>query len=144
MFAPDRGRMRQVFLDAWSKFRSREPLEPLEQRVAEVVREHPEYHGLLEDPTYALDRDFLPEAGEANPFLHMGMHISLREQVATDRPPGIRDLFQRLAQGLGDRHEAEHRMMECLGLTLWEAQREGRAPDEAAYLGCLRRLTEGP
>jgi hypothetical protein len=34
-------------------------------------------------------------------------------------------------------------MMECLGETLWEAQRNGVGPDERVYLERLRRLTRG-
>jgi hypothetical protein len=72
----------------------------------------------------------------------MGMHISLQEQIGTDRPPGVRQLYQRVMRRIGDGHEAEHQMMECLGRMLWEAQRENRLPDEQAYLQCLRRLAE--
>jgi hypothetical protein len=143
MFSPERDRMRQVFLDAWSRLRAGEPLEPLEMLVAEVVREHPEYHGLLQGMEGALDRDYPPEAGQTNPFLHMGMHISLREQVGSGRPEGIREIYRALARHHGDGHRAEHLMMECLGVSLWEAQRSGRPPDEQAYLECLRALT-GP
>ncbi len=140
MFSNNRETMRRVFIDAWRKSQSSEPLQPLEQLVAEVVRKHPEYHRLLEADDKALQREFLPEGGETNPFLHMGMHISLQEQIGTDRPAGIRDLYRRIAESIGDPHEAEHRMMDCLGLSLWEAQRAGRQPDEAAYLGCLKKL----
>ena len=140
MFSPDRSQMRRVFVQAWRKHRDQAPLEPLERLVAEVVRAHPEYHRLLEAGEAALDRDFLPEGGETNPFLHMGMHIGLQEQLGTDRPAGIRDLHRQLALRLGDAHAAEHQMMECLGLALWEAQRSGRMPDDQAYLTCVRRL----
>jgi hypothetical protein len=140
MFSSDRTSMRRVFTEAWRKYRNREQLQPLEQMVAEVVRKHPEYHHLLEGGEEALDRDFLPEGGETNPFLHMGMHISLQEQLGSDRPTGISGLYRRLAEKLGDAHEAEHRMMECLGLSLWQAQRSGGLPDEQAYLECVRRL----
>ena len=140
MFSPDRTSMRRVFTDAWHKYRNREAIQPLEQVVAEVVRQHPEYHRLLEQGEEALDKDFLPEGGETNPFLHMGMHISLQEQLTSDRPPGIRGLYQHLAGQLGDAHEAEHRMMECLGFSLWQAQRTGGLPDEQAYLECVRKL----
>jgi len=37
-------------------------------------------------------------------------------------------------------HAAEHAMIECLGEALWQAQRSGRAPDEAAYLAALHRI----
>lgn len=140
MFSPDRTVMRRVFTDAWRKYRNRESLQPLERLVAEVVRRHPEYHRLLERGEEALDRDFPPDGGETNPFLHLGMHISLQEQLGGDRPAGIRDLYRRLAEQAGDDHEAEHRMMECLGFSLWQAQRTGGLPDEQVYLECVRKL----
>jgi hypothetical protein len=141
MFSSNRAAMRGAFMDAWRKFRRSAPLEPLERLIAEVVRQHPEYHKLLEKPEQVLDKDYLPEAGETNPFLHMGMHLSLQEQIGTDRPPGIRALYERLVLRSSDAHESEHRMMECLGRVLWEAQRQNRMPDDQAYLECVRRLT---
>ena len=141
MFSPDRNSMRRVYFDTWRKYQNREPLQPLEQLVADVIRQHPEYHRLMVGGNDALDRDFRPEDGETNPFLHMSMHISLQEQVSSDRPRGIRSVYRQLVAQVGDTHEAEHRMMECLGLSLWEAQRAGRAPEENTYMGCLRRLS---
>lgn len=114
-------------------------MSPLEQIVAQVVEQHPEYHALIEDPD-APERDFPVEGGQTNPFLHMGMHITLAEQLGSDRPAGIRALYRRLAERTGDAHAAEHRMMECLGSILWEAQRSGQMPDENEYLVCLKRL----
>ena len=143
MFGTDRTAMRRFFTEAWRKQQAGEPLEPLEQLVSEVIGRHPEYHPLIEAGEQALEREFLPETGHSNPFLHMGMHITLREQVAADRPAGIGDLYRRLTIRSGDPHAAEHRMMECLGRMLWEAQRAGRMPDETDYLDCLRRLLEG-
>ena len=140
MFGGERDQMRQVFFESWRKQRAGEPMQPLEAMVAGVVANHPEYHRLLEDPEAGRQREFLPEGGETNPFLHMAMHISLLEQVSTDRPAGIAGLHRRLSQRLGDDHEAEHQLMECLGRMLWEAQSANRMPDEAAYLECIRRL----
>ncbi|HEB96172.1 MAG TPA: DUF1841 family protein [Sedimenticola thiotaurini] len=143
MFGNDRTGMRRVFTEAWRKQQQGEAMDPLETLIADIVRQHPEYHELLQDPERALERDFSPDGGETNPFLHLGMHISLQEQVGTDRPAGITLLYRRLVMKTGDPHQAEHRMMECLGRMLWEAQRAGRMPDEAAYLACVRRLVEG-
>lgn len=140
MLTSDRTRLRRVFLDAWRKARQGLPLEPLERLVAQVIGEHPEYQSLLEQGDAGLDQDFTPEGGQTNPFLHLGMHISLQEQLLADRPDGIRDLYQQLARRRGDAHQAEHELMECLGLALWEAQRAGRLPDEQAYLNYVRAL----
>ena len=87
-----------------------------------------------------LDRDWTPDSGESNPFLHMGLHIAIREGAAADRPAGIRALRERLIALAGDEHDADHGMMECLAETLWEAQRAGLPPDEQGYLERVRRL----
>ncbi len=140
MFAnASRDELRRRYLNAWQRRREGLPLEPLDAQIADVIELHPEYQALLEDAE-ALKREFTVEQGRINPFLHMGLHLGLREQLATDRPAGVRHVHARLAQRLGDAHEAEHRMIEVLAEALWEAQRAGRAPDEAAYLERLRRL----
>ena len=140
MFGSDRTQMRRVFTEAWRKQQSGEPLEPLEQVIAYIERQHPEYHRILESPEQALQQEFLPETGDANPFLHLAMHLSLQEQISTDRPTGITALYQQLTRLTGDPHTADHQLMECLGVILWEAQRNNALPDESAYLECIRRL----
>lgn len=140
----DRRRIRQFYLSAWRKYRERAPMEPMERLVADVIARHPEYHALFETDTGEaadiLDRDYLPEQGETNPFLHLGLHLGLLEQISADRPAGIGAIHRELMARAGDPHEAEHRMMECLAEMIWQAQRDGTMPDEAAYLERLRRL----
>jgi len=138
MFTNDRDQLRKFWVDMWQRSQRGEPLDPLAQQVVEVIREHPEYHALLTEK--AMQREFLPESGEVNPFLHMGMHLALREQTSTDRPQGIRHIFNQLSLKVGSPHEAEHRMMDCLGEALWQAQRHQTPPDESAYLECLKAL----
>ncbi|MDE2140510.1 MAG: DUF1841 family protein, partial [Gammaproteobacteria bacterium] len=119
------------------------PLSALETIVAEVIRLHPEYHTLLAgDPDKTLDHDWLPEGGETNPFLHMGLHIAIREQLSIDRPPGVKAAYAALLERTGNAHAAEHIMLECLAETLWRGQREGRLPDDQAYLACLKARTQ--
>ena len=143
MYGTDRDTMRRVFVDAWRKASHGEPLQPLERLLAEVIAEHPEYHALLIESDGGIGRDFPPELGETNPFLHLGLHLGIREQIAVDRPPGMVDLYRRILRRAGNAHDAEHRIMDCLGRSLWEAQRAGCMPDEAAYLDCLRILAGG-
>jgi len=134
-----REQLRRMYLDTWRKFSQRVPLEPLEAQVAAVIAEHPEYVAWLESDA-ALNAEFAPEGGEQNPFLHMGLHLAIREQVATNRPQGIAAIHDTLSKRLGSAHSAEHAMLEPLAETLWEAQRNGRAPDDQVYLEKLRRL----
>jgi hypothetical protein len=135
----DPAEYRRFFQETWRKQRAGAALEPMESLVAQVIAAHPEYHALLESPESAA-QDFPPEAGRSNPFLHMGLHIALHEQLSADRPAGIRALYQGLVQRHPDPHAVEHRMGECLAEALWEAQRSGREPDEKGYLECLHRL----
>ena len=103
-----------------------------------MIEQHPEYEQAVTGDD--LDRDYTPEGGQTNPFLHMGLHLGIREQVATDRPVGIASVYRELASRMGDPHAAEHQMIECLAETLWEAQSQNIAPDEARYLERLRLL----
>ena len=125
---------RQTFFDVWEKMQSGTPMTALESIIADVIRMHPEYHALLAHGVEVLDKDWLPEGGETNPFLHMGMHIAIREQLSIDRPPGIKAAYEALLGKTHDQMQAEHLMLECLGETLWRAQRENRMPDEQLYL----------
>ena len=138
IFGQDRHELRKTYADAWQKHVDGMALSPLEAQIADVVAQHPEYHDAVTDAD--LDKDYAPEAGRTNPFLHMGLHLGIREQAATDRPPGITSLYEALAARMGDRHAAEHQMIECLAETLWEAQSQNRAPDEERYLERLRHL----
>ena len=139
MFGQNREQLRRFFQTSWEKRLQGQTLQPLEQLVVQVIAQHPEYQRHLGDAAQ-LDRDFTPEHGETNPWLHMGMHITLAEQIGADRPKGIRSSYQRVLARFGDSHAAEHAMMDCLGVALWEAQRSGAAPDEQRYLECVKTL----
>jgi len=138
IFGEDRNELRRMYFDAWCKHENSSPMTLLESQIAGVIAKHPEYHGLLTDE--ALARDFAPDDGETNPFLHMGLHLAVGDQISTDRPSGIRREFSRLCSVSGDAHGAEHRMLDCLAECLWEAQRAGSAPDEQRYLDMVRQL----
>ena len=137
IFGQDRHELRKMYAEAWQKHNDKTPLSPLEAQIVQVVEDHPEYHEVVGGD---LAKDFTVEGGKTNPFLHMGLHLSVREQVATDRPTGIAAIFRQLADKAGGSHPAEHRMIDCLAETLWESQRDQSPPDELHYLERLRRL----
>jgi len=141
MFGNNRNELRQVFFNCWRLKKHGLPMDAMQSVIAGIVELHPEYHHLLEDEKF-IEQDFSAELGESNPFLHMSMHIALHEQISTDRPAGICDLYHTLCKSQGDAHSAEHAMMECLGEALWKAQREQKPPDEAAYLGCVKKIAK--
>jgi len=142
MFNPTRDQSRQFLFDLWAKHLAKAPLSPLESMALSIVLEHPEYHATLEDPERYLDRDWKPEGGETNPFLHLSMHLAIEEQLSIDHPPGIRAAVEALARRHGSMHDARHHAMDCLAEMIWQAQRNGTGFDNASYLDCLRKVAE--
>jgi hypothetical protein len=129
-----RDQLRLAYAQAWAKHLARSPLAPLEAQIADVIAAHPEYQRVVADADSAVGFEQNTAEGSENPFLHMGLHLAVREQLVVDRPPGIRDLKRQLQTRCGDEHRADHVLMEALGEELWMAQRDGRAPDERQYL----------
>ena len=138
MFNPSRDQVRNFFIESWRKYRAKEVLTQMETIAADIVASHPEYHAIVEDPD-SVDRDFPPEAGQINPFLHLSLHLAIEEQLSIDQPPGIRAAFEAACHRRGDRHEAMHDALESLGEMLFNAQRSSAPPDGAAYVHSLRR-----
>ena len=139
MFAPSRDQARTFLFDTWGKYQRAEALTGLEQTALSVILMHPEYHAMLADPERYLERDFGPQDGGLNPFLHLSLHVAVAEQLQIDQPPGILERFRALAQATGSEHDALHAVLECLGETVWQAQRLGTQPDQQFYLECLDR-----
>ena len=138
MFNPSRDQARQFLIDAWAKRRNKLPGTPMDMLAADLIDLHPEYHALLEADD-ALSREWTPEHGETNPFLHLSLHLAIEEQLSIDQPPGIRAAFNSLLNRRGDRHDALHAVLDCLGEMIWRSQRSGLPPDGDAYLDCVKR-----
>ncbi|HEY8085192.1 MAG TPA: DUF1841 family protein [Methylophilaceae bacterium] len=133
MFSPSREQVRQFFFESWRKYRQGEQMTALEGMALQVMLAHPEYHAVLNDPENYLEQEYFPEMGETNPFLHMSLHLSVQEQLSIDQPTGIVAAYRQLVNRLGE-HPAQHAVLDCLAETVWQAQRDGRTLDGAAYL----------
>lgn len=142
MFNPSREQVRQFFCESWRKHRTHAILQGAEATAADLIEHHPEYHALLESPEEALDKEFTPESGQMNPFLHLSLHLAVADQISIDQPFGIRAAYDALRARL-DVHEAEHAILECLGETIWNAQRQGGELDANDYLERVRRIAQG-
>ena len=142
MFNPSSEQVRRFFCESWRKHRERLILEGAEATAADLIAEHPEYHALLENPQAAIKREFTPEGGRVNPFLHLSLHLAVAEQISIDQPQGIKAAYFALRRTL-DVHDAEHAVMECLGEALWRAQRSNAPIDGEAYLDCVRKKAGG-
>lgn len=137
MFSPSREQARRFLVEAWKKRVDRLPATPLETIAADVVSMHPEYHRLLEGNEDALEKDWNPDQGDTNPFLHLSLHLAIAEQLQIDQPPGIRAAYQQLLPRSGDNHEALHHLLDCLAETIWRAQRDQKPLDSEHYLALM-------
>ena len=131
---------RQLFYSSWQKYTQKQELQPLEKQIVAVILDHPEYQSLLETTTAEQEIPYFPEMGETNPFLHMGLHLAIRDQIRTDRPQGMADIHQALLKKHQNPQTTEHLLMECLAESLWHAQKNQSMPDEVAFLDCCRAL----
>lgn len=131
---------RQMFYSSWQKYQQKQALMPLEQQIINVIIDHPEYHSLFEKDWTANDKPYFPDMGQTNPFLHMGLHLAVRDQVSMNQPAGILTIYQRLLKHYADVLSVEHMLMENLAECLWVAQRDRCAPDEQQYFQALMRL----
>lgn len=137
MLVNDRQQLRQIFFNAWRHYQQNKPLNDVEQQAVDVILIHPEYHALLNQVESQLDKDFHAELGESNPFMHMSMHIAVRDQIKTNLPEGIKDIFQQLlVKYHADAHQAEHHIMEVFGQVMWQVL-QGHEFDPQQYLASL-------
>lgn len=135
MYTNDKDAYRKAYFDAWQKHQKQALLEPIEMQLVNVMLLHPEYHNILN--SNAITQSF--ELGE-NPFIHMSLHLAIQDQLQTQRPQGVMQIYQDLLAKHEDAHTVQHYMMDCLAQIMWQAQQTGVMPDENAYLQALRSL----
>jgi hypothetical protein len=139
LFKPSREEVRAFFFDAWAKFKAQKPLTDLEKIALGVMHLHPEYHAILDAPEQFKQQEYFPEFGETNPFLHMSLHLSILEQISINQPIGITAIYEQLKIKHQEEHAAQHDILECLGESIWQAQRNNTALDANNYVQLLQQ-----
>ena len=141
MFVQNSDESRKFFIEVRRKVVERELLQPLEAMIADILSLHPEYETLLADEQKALSDEYIASNFDINPFLHLGLHVALQEQIQANRPQGISAIYQSLKlRGIANEHEIRHLMMQCLSESLYKAQTANAMPNETEYLACLRAI----
>lgn len=141
LYSQNRHTLRMMYYRAWEKHLHNQPLEPIETQIVKLIIAHPHYQAFFEDKERALKAEFNTQNKEDNPFLHLGLHIAVQDQLATDWPKGFRELYQKLLSKYSV-HDAEHLVMECLGQILRTSQHTGQPPSDADYLLCMQNLLD--
>ena len=143
LFNPSRDEVREFFFNAWAQFKAQKQLTDLEKIALSVMHMHPEYHAILSAPEQFKHQEYFPEFGETNPFLHMSLHLSILEQISINQPIGIADIYAQLKLKHQNKdnfeHQAQHDILECLGESIWQAQRNNTALDANFYVQLLQQ-----
>lgn len=132
--------IRQFFFATWHKYHQKQPLLSLEQQIIAVMLEHSEYHAVFNATNPEERQEALWALGQNNPFLHMGLHLTIRDQIATNKPLGIQLIYSKIMKKQGSQEKTEHLLMEPLTELLWEAQSTQQIPNEQFYLERCRQL----
>jgi uncharacterized protein DUF1841 len=140
MIEQDPSTLRRVYFDAWQKALQHKPLSAMESMIVDIIERHPEYQ-----PLFANEQNFQEMLNEkfaldGNPFFHLALHITIAEQVSTNRPKGIRPIYQKMLKKYGDKTLAEHKLMDCLAKVLVDSYQKNEDASEEAYLAALSRL----
>jgi Domain of unknown function (DUF1841) len=139
LFNPSRDEVREFFFNAWAQFKAQKPLTDLEKIALAVMHMHPEYHAILDAPEQFKHQEYFPEFGETNPFLHMSLHLSILEQISINQPIGIASIYEKLKLKHQNEHDAQHDILDCLGESIWLAQRNHTDLDAAQYLQLMQQ-----
>ena len=137
IYTNDRDKIRGYFFTAWNKYRNKEELNDLEQQLVEIILIHPEYHDILDNPKQYHEKNF---ESIDNPFMRMGLHLAVREQVSLDAPKGMTSVYQTLLTREKDLVKAERMIVDCLWRIIAETQTGERLFDEGEYMRRLRKL----
>lgn len=136
----NRNDTRKVFFDAWQKEIHSQPVTPLESIIIDVIKRHPEYQSIFSHQETFENFQLSQNSNQPNPFFHLSLHVAIIEQIQSDRPQGIRDIYKRLLNKYHDQTEAEHKMMEVLANLLHDAaQNPALMADDREYIDRLKR-----
>ena len=136
MFSTDRSKQRKFLAEAWEKYNSNYLLDPLEEQLAKIIENHPEYQDIIKN----IDTEYFPEQGKTNPFLHINLHLSLQDQLSLDQPKGIKKIYYDLLKKFKDAHQVEHIMMDHIAEMIFNSQKYGNPMNLEHYLRSLKSL----
>lgn len=129
---------REMLAHVWGKTQRGEALAGDEALVAQVLGEHPEFGRHWESAEAAVAARF--DGQEANPFLHVHLHLTVEQQLRGNDPPEAREFCERRT-AIGDSaHAIRHRLMGALAEEVERMVRAREPFDEAAYRRRVRKL----
>jgi hypothetical protein len=113
-------------------------LDEEEARLAEVLKQHPEYTDIWEDAE-SLGSEEVTRDG-VNPFVHVATHRVVENQLAENDPPQTTHTLEALLEVGYSRHDAVHAIGAIVADEIFGILQEGRPFDEDAYVEALEEL----
>ena len=124
---------REYLLNTWKKAQSGLILDKTEQDIASIIKEHPEFINLINRPEASHSNNFME-----NPFLHIFLHLAIKEQLFNDQPKETKKLYNKLLSKKLTPHHAEHQIMLCLDIFL-KRNKSDMHKSQLDYLECLKK-----
>ncbi len=122
----------------WESAQAGMPLTGEDARLVQAMREHAEY-GEVWDHLNELSNEEIERDG-INPLLHVTIHSTVENQIASDNPKEVRQVVEALTRRGLSRHEAVHCVGGALSEEIFHILKEQRPFDEARYVRKLRQL----
>jgi hypothetical protein len=124
----------------WQAAQAGRPLRGEAATLAEIMREHAEWHHVWDRLDQISDAQVVQDG--VNPVMHVVVHQTILNQINGALPPVAEIYQQLLAQG-SDRHEAFHRIGAVFVEELHGALKADRSFDETRYLLKLKQSLRG-
>jgi len=127
----------------WNAAQLGAPLSEEDARLAQAMREHPEYADLWGHLDELSDGQI--ERDGTNPILHVTIHMTIENQLAIGQPPETGQAVEVLMQQGLSRHEAIHRVGTVLAEEIYGVLKDNRPFDESEFTRKLKQLVKpGP
>lgn len=140
MFSQNAADFRKFIYACWCK-RHEAELSDLERQVLTILNAHPEYDTTVFEQWEEALKTSYPADAHRNPFLHLSLHFGLQDQLSTNRPSGITELYrQTLSRYPQDEHRIQHQMIDVLYAIMQDQLQHPETPlDDADYLAILKK-----
>ena len=126
----------------WEAVKAGQALGAEEQRLAEAMQGHPEYHNAWEFSDVMGPIEYAVDS--VNPFLHITAHAIIEAQLESSDPPEVAQALHRLRRDGVDRHQAIHHIAAEFFEVLFPVLKDGKLFDRQRYRKRLRRLGRSP
>ena len=138
----DRAQNRKLFHMLWERAQNDDfaGLDDEQRRIAEALKLHAdEYHNVFEFSDVVPDREFDPQKGEVNPFLHISIHAAVQAQLEAKDPIEVLQFYNAMRKKKCSHHDALHLILTILAPLMFRTMKSLMPFDNNRYLSLLKK-----